>query len=217
MKNKALILFLIANFILAILIGVKFTLNNNSNSKKTSVVNTQPAVAATQIAPIQAPVQPPKSANVAPVCVVYGPMNLEQKATMDALLVSQKTQNSASVYMKNMYEILWNLGKDKEQAEILFNKQKQGGALQDEKFKLTVDENQDWIVSITLIPDSEETAHQLATQLADKANKSKAGGQWQYRTKPSGYFYRFNNINAINVQTQETIAHTINVSKQPCL
>lgn len=149
------------------------------------------------------------------VCISYGPLNLEQKVAFDLILNSNKISNQ--FYVENklpLFSVYWNLGKDKLQAIDLFEKQKNDGALQDEKFKLTQNLEGEWIVPITTISGSPELAQKMTNELA-KSSKS-FGGKWEYKTKSEGYFYRFKDITALPNKTVETINHSINTLKTPC-
>ena len=130
-------------------------------------------------------------------------------------LKSEKIETKTVVDKKTQYEIYWNLGKDKNTATEMFNRQK-AGPLQDPKFKLT---NADgvWMVSIATVSDSVENAKTLAGQLADKANKVNAGGNWQYRTLPDAYFYQLKDVNALSQQALTQINTGMDISRKPCL
>lgn len=149
------------------------------------------------------------------VCISYGPLNLEQKVALDLILNSNKINNQ--FYVENklpLFSVYWNLGKDKLQAIDLFEKQKNDGALQDEKFKLTQNLEGEWIVPITTVSGNAELAQKMTNELA-KSSKS-FGGKWEYKPKSEGYFYRFKDITALPNKTVETINHSINTTKTPC-
>lgn len=244
MQNRPVIIFLMINFIIGILILVNFRTNqfqkiagNNTviteAAEQSIPIKPQPVVATavTSKAPtvtasvpqiIQAPVNtintnpaPVKPSTDPAVCMIYGPLDIEQKATLDTLFRKEKLAQQPDVEKKNQFEIYWNLGTNEVLAQQMFQKQKKD-ALQDNKFKLTQSEGV-WIVSIAIINDNIETAKALALQLSAKANKVKAGGRWQYRTLPDAYFYKIKNINAINPSSLAQITTGMGISKKPCL
>lgn len=149
------------------------------------------------------------------VCISYGPLNLEQKVALDLILNSNKINHQ--FYTENkfpLFSVYWNLGKDKLQAIDLFEKQKNEGALQDEKFKLTQSLEGEWIVPITTISGNADLAQKMTHELA-KSSKS-FGGKWEYKAQSEGYFYRFKDITSLPNKTVETINHSINTLKTPC-
>lgn len=152
------------------------------------------------------------------VCTVLGPLDLKDKATMDLILSkdSNANKNQIEVSQKPIYEIYWNLGKDRDEAEALFQKQKQSGTMQEDKFVLVQDESKDWIVSIAEVNSSLEYARSIANQLATTGSKYNAGGKWNYRTKPNAYFYKFDDFSQIDSKTKNSLNVMLNVNKIPC-
>lgn len=152
------------------------------------------------------------------VCTILGPLDLKSKATMDVILSKDgNVKNSQmEVSQKPVFEIYWNLGKDREDAEVLFQKQKQNGTMQDAKFVLFQDDEKQWIVPIAEINSSEDYAKNMTTQLAITANKNNAGGKWNYRTKPNAYFYKFEDFSQIGKSTKNNIDVMLNANKAPC-
>lgn len=151
------------------------------------------------------------------ICVSYGPLDVEKKATMDFILNKYKQQNNVKVDKKTAYLIFWNLGPDKKEAEKLFSKQKDnGGPLSDSKFVLTKNENNDYVVNIIRVNSGKAVAETLTNELIKKANKVKTGGQWLYKGLPEGYFYTFPEFNKLNPKAIESINVMIDVPKDPC-
>lgn len=152
------------------------------------------------------------------VCTVLGPLDLKDKATMDLILSkdSNANKNQIEVSQKPIYEIYWNLGKDRDEAEALFQKQKQSGTMQEDKFVLVQDESKDWIVSIAEVNSSLEYARSIANQLATTGSKYNAGGKWNYRTKPNAYFYKFDDFSQIDNKTKNSLNVMLTVNKIPC-
>lgn len=218
MHNRPLIGFLIINFLLAI--GLIVALNSKQNVTGPvfpAISNPVTPTKIVQSEPIASPVQPvaPVISQPLPLCMVYGPMNLDQKATFYSLLSQDSISQDAKFERKEQFEIDWSLGKDKNIANELFSKQK-SGALQDEKFKLvSVDGN--WIVPITTVNDSAQSAEKFANQLAEKANKVNAGGKWEYRKLPDAYFIEVKNVNALSAESVNEINNGMNINKKPCL
>lgn len=150
-------------------------------------------------------------------CMIFGPIPYDNKNTVDNLFTTAKiSQNVYSIIERPVYEIYWNLGSDKIKAINLFEKQKNYGALQDEKYKLILDNNQNWIVSISQVTADEEVAHKLATDLALAAEKYKLGGKWQFRSKSVAYFYHINNTASIPSEVYKLMEKTFNVAKSSC-
>lgn len=151
------------------------------------------------------------------ICVSYGPLDVEKKATMDFILNKYKQQNNVKVDKKTAYLIFWNLGPDKKEAEKLFSKQKDnGGPLSDSKFVLTKNENNDYVVNIIRVNSGKAVAETLTNELIKKANKVKTGGQWLYKGLPEGYFYTFPEFNKLNPKAIESINVMIDAPKDPC-
>lgn len=151
--------------------------------------------------------------NTAPVCMTYGPLNLEQKALFDVILKKSNLENLPAVSQRPVYQIYWDLGKDKVQAITLFEKQKNGGALQDERFKLSQQDNGEWIVPIATISGNEQMAQTISSQLDAKAH---AGGKWTSQPMGDGYFYRFKDLNLLPADSLNLMDKAVNVTKSPC-
>jgi hypothetical protein len=151
--------------------------------------------------------------NTAPVCMTYGPLNLEQKALFDVILKKSNLDNLPAVSQRPVYQIYWDLGKDKVQAITLFEKQKNGGALQDERFKLSQQDNGEWIVPIATISGNEQMAQTISSQLDAKAH---AGGKWTSQPMGDGYFYRFKDLNLLPADSLNLMDKAVNVTKSPC-
>lgn len=222
MYNRNVAVFLIINFILAIIIVVslKFKQVNSSlisnpvTSNKTEQYPDKhfPAQTNTNLKPTN---QSSGLSNNTNSCIVYGPMGIENKATLDTIFAKDKVEGKAVVDKRTQYEIYWSLGKDKNKAIEMFNRQKEG-PLQDPKFKLTsIDET--WIVSIATVSDSIDDAKKLAVQLAEKANKIKSGGNWQYRTLPDAYYYQLKDVNSLSQQSLSQINNLMDINKNPCV
>lgn len=217
MYNRSLIIFLLINFILAVFIIISLNgkkLNSFSSSVMPTTVNSNNSTVISNAA-LKPAEQLSDPVSHVSLCMVYGPIGIEQKATLDTIFSQEKIETKTVVDKKTQYEIYWNLGKDKSIATEMFNRQK-AGSLQDPKFKIT---NSDgiWMVSIATVSDSVDNAKTLAGQLAEKANKVKAGGNWQYRTLPDAYFYQLKDVNALSQQALAQINTGMDISRKPCL
>lgn len=180
--------------------------------------NNKLPVAKAGVIPGSNPINLPESKDTSKVCTILGPLELKDKATMDVLLSKDSSagKNQVEISQKPIFEIYWNLGKDREEAEKLFQKQKQNGTMQEDKFILMQDENKDWIVSVAEVNSSLDYAKTVTTQLATTGSKYNVGGKWNYRTKPSAYFYQFNDYSVIDDKTNNSINVMLGVNKTPC-
>jgi len=149
------------------------------------------------------------------VCVALGPFNIEQKGTMDFILNKNKQTSLAKVEKRTTYQLFWNLGSNKAAAEKSFKKQKEG-AMADSKFVLTQNENKDWVVNIVKVNNSSAMAEKLANDLSEKAQKINAGGKWEFKVLPEGYFYIFNDFKKLHDATTTSIEVMLSPSKNPC-
>lgn len=216
MRNRSLIIFLVINFILAVTIIISLNgKKNNSVSNMPAATNSQEKLVSSVISNPAQPASIPASNSKVSLCMVYGPIGIEQKATLDTIFSQEKIETKTVVDKKTQYEIYWNLGRDKNIATELFNRQK-AGPLQDPKFKLTNSDGT-WMVSIATVTDSIDNAKTLAGQLAAKANKVNSGGNWQYRTLPDAYFYQLKDVNALSAQALAQINTGMDISRKPCL
>lgn len=154
-------------------------------------------------------------ADVNKVCVEMGPLNAEEKSTMDFILAKNKQSDLAKVDKLQSHQLFWNLGKNKSEAEKLFSKQKEG-AMANPKFVLMQNQNKDWIVNITKVHGVEDVAKKLLKDLEDKAQKINAGGTWQYTSLPEGYFYKFNDFKSLKEVTVNSIDIMLKAPKDPC-
>ena len=231
MKNRILIIFLLANFIIGLVIIINF--GNKSEENKIGTKNQIITKIAEknkneEVTPIvtKNTLKPPEKTSlavngvyaVAPsdpaVCIDYGPLNIEQKSIFDTIVAKEKINNLVVVTQKKQFEIYWNLGNNQIQANEMFERQKKD-ALQDKKFQMT-QEDGNWIVSVAIVNDSLETAKVLASQLSEKANRVNAGGKWQYKTLPDIYFYQVKNINAMTINSQSQVSTSLRIKKTPC-
>ena len=149
------------------------------------------------------------------ICISYGPMNIDLKNRFKNILINNKV--AANVYQDRQlpqYEIFWNLGSNKLEALERFEKQKKEGALRDEKFKLTQDNNNNWIVPATTIAGDYAVADTLAKQLS--ASSSKFGGKWDIREKTGGHYIIFPNVNLISDSLLLTIDKDLRLNKTFC-
>jgi len=149
-------------------------------------------------------------------CIVYGPISYDNKNTVDMLLNKAGIISIFNTIEKPVYEVYWNLGKDKVKAVQLFEIQKNDGPLQDEKYKLALNEDSDWVVSISKITANEIMAKDLATNLAIKANKINTGGRWQYKNKSVVYFYQTDTSSNIPSEVNAVMEKTFSISKSKC-
>lgn len=150
-----------------------------------------------------------------PMCVTYGPLNLQEKATMDVTLAKTKIAPQSYIMTKEpLYEIYWNLGANQVQAVELFEAQKNGGPLQDEKFKIRKDLDGSWIVPVSTISGNKEVAQQKTQELEKSANG--IGGTWGFKEKSEGYYYQFKDITTLPVNSVDTINQMVSVLKTPC-
>jgi hypothetical protein len=154
-------------------------------------------------------------ADASKICVEMGPLNAEEKSTMDFILAKNKQTDLAKVDKVQSHQLFWNLGKNKSEAEKLFSKQKEG-AMANPKFVLIQNQNKDWIVNITKVHGVDDVAKRLLKDLEDKAQKINAGGTWQYTTLPEGYFYKFNDFKSLKEVTVNSIDIMLKVPKDPC-
>jgi hypothetical protein len=152
------------------------------------------------------------------ICTEIGPMDFNAKNSMEVIIKKdpQYTNIQYSFEEKPVYEIYWNLGNNREQAQEMFQKQKQNGTLTDSRFVMVLNEDKDWIVPITEVNISLEYAKEMANKLASAANKTNAGGKWNYQTKPTAYFYKISNFDILDIKTKKSIDMMINSSKYPC-
>ncbi len=233
---RKLVLFLLVNLILAIFIAVSYFFK--TIEKPPAFVNQEQAIAVPStvatptIEPINTPTNsiptpPPLDTNQtnilatiptveAPkVCVAYGPFNIEDKATMDFILNKNKQIDLAKIEKRNTHQIFWNLGNNKEEAEKIFNKQKEG-AMADPKFTLTQNKDKDWVVNIVKVQGSNILADKLTKELGDKAVKINAGGKWEHIDLPEGYFFIFEDFQKLNQVTINSIEILLKPTKEPC-
>lgn len=171
-----------------------------------------PTPASNTVATVSKTIQ---ATDVNKVCVEMGPLNAEEKSTMDFILAKNKQTELAQVEKLQSHQLFWNLGKNKVDAEKLFSRQKEG-AMANPKFVLMQNPNKDWVVNITKVHGVEEVAKQLLKDLEDKAQKINAGGTWQYTTIPEGYFYKFNDFKSLKEVTVNSIDIMLKVQKDPC-
>lgn len=150
-------------------------------------------------------------------CVVYGPISYENKNVVDMLLTKSNIIGLFNSVEKPVYEVYWNLGKDKVTAIELFEVQKNEGPLQDEKYKIALNEDNDWVVSISKIIADENMAKNLATNLAIKANKIQTGGRWQYKNKSTVYFYQSESSAKIPNEVSAVLEKTFSINKSKCV
>lgn len=150
-------------------------------------------------------------------CVVYGPISYDNKNVVDILLTKANITGLFNSVEKPVYEVYWNLGKDKLTAIELFEVQKNEGPLQEEKYKLALNEDNDWVVSISKIIADEPMAKNLATNLAIKANKIQTGGRWQYKNNATVYFYQSNNSAKIPHEVNAVLEKTFSINKSKCV
>jgi hypothetical protein len=149
------------------------------------------------------------------VCITMGPFNLEEKGTIDFILNKTKETHLAEVEKKNPYKIIWDLGKDQETAEKLFKNQKDG-AMSDARFELNQNSNGNWVVDITTIKGSKSVVEKLTKDLATKANKLNAGGEWKFEQMKESYFYTFKQYNQVSPNTIKNIDVLLKPKKEPC-
>ena len=169
---------------------------------------------ATKVIPSPQPIE--KNHLPAPGCIVYGPISYDNKNVVDMLLNKANITPLFNNIEKPVYEVYWNLGKDKVKAIELFEIQKNGGPLEEEKYKLALNEDNDWVVSISKIIANEALAKDLATNLAIKANKIQAGGRWQYKNKSTVYFYQTDEGAKIPNEVNAVMEKTFSIYKSKC-
>lgn len=150
-------------------------------------------------------------------CVVYGPISPDNKTVVDMLLTKANITGLFNIVEKPVYEVYWNLGKDKLTAIELFEVQKNEGPLQDEKYKLALNANNDWIVSISQIIADENMAKNLSTNLSSTANKIKTGGAWEYKNNTNVYFYQSNNSAKVPYELSAVLEKTFSINKSTCV
>ncbi len=242
---KNLMLFLFVNLLVAVVIIFNdyYTEKVNIRKKQLAATQTQtvasqvPNMAITENKSATSAINPPISAtNTLPtatdtkgsttpvvnntqtsdsVCIAMGPFNLEEKGTIDFILNKSKETHLAEFEKKNPYKIFWDLGKDQDVAEKLFKVQKEG-AMSDSRFELTQNSSGNWVVDITTIKGSKSVVEKLAKDLAAKANKLNAGGDWKYEQMKESYFYIFKQYNQISPNTIKNIDVLLKPKKEPC-
>lgn len=149
-------------------------------------------------------------------CIIYGPVNRDNKTVLELLLQKANILQETHIVSKPIYEIYWNFGNNKVNAFALFDKQKNGGPLQDAKFKLKQDQNNDWIVAIAEITADEKNAALTTSELAEKTNRVNAGGKWAYREKENVYFYQFNDSTMIPKDIKDVMIKTLSLPSAHC-
>jgi hypothetical protein len=241
---KNLMLFLFINLLIAIVIVFNDYYTEKVNLRKKQLAATQTQTVATQVPNMaitetkQGAIQPSSTPQVNPapivnenktnsvestslsnntssVCIVMGPFNLEEKGTVDFILNKSKESQLAEVEKKSPYKIFWDLGKDQDVAEKLFKVQKEG-AMSDSRFELVQNSNGNWVVDITTIKGSKSVVEKLTKDLAIKANKLNAGGDWKYEQMKESYFYTFKQYNQISPNTIKNIEVLLKPKKEPC-
>lgn len=226
--NKKFMWFMIANLCLVIFIGWNFFSKSKQETISPTANNTvvPQLPQAPQIAqPVPQPLPMPKviaspiiiqAPVIAQSCIIYGPVNRENKTVLELLLQKASILQDTHIVSKPIYEIYWNFGNNKANAFTLFDKQKNGGPLQDPKFKLKQDQNNDWIVAIAEITADEKNAAITTNELAEKTNHINAGGKWAYREKENVYFYQFNDSNMIPKDIKDVMTKTLSLPSAHC-
>lgn len=194
--------------------GISFVDSFTKPQNVESVASEQ--VINTNTASIPSPTPLYKSYVPSNTCVVYGPISSDNKGVVDMLINKAKITGIFNTIEKPVYEVYWNLGKDKVKAVLLFEAQKNEGPLQDEKYKLSLNEENDWVVNISKITANELIAKDLATNLAIKANKINTGGRWQYKNKSVVYFYQTDKGTQIPNEVNGVLEKTFSISKSSC-
>lgn len=158
--------------------------------------------------------------DVLAVCIQFGPFNNNEKASFDAVVERSNflkhNLESFIVARTNLYQLYWSLGYNEEEARKLFDRQKRG-ALSDEKFQLTLNDEKKWVVNITEAAGDENLAKTLTQELAEKADLINTGGTWEYKKLNDAYFYRFDTFNMIEDNLQEELISISVNKKQPCV
>lgn len=231
--SKKLILFFIANFMLAIFIILHFFNKNvkveNVDVKQqivTSVVDKkvplstlqkeQPKVVTKPIESKPATIEPISAIPIVSSCTIYGPVNSDNKIPIEAILNKVNVLSGAQIITKPVYEIYWDLGNNQNNATNLFDKQKNGGALQSNKFQLKQDKSGIWYVPIAEITADENSARITTKELSEKADRLNTGGKWLYRTRENNYFYQFNKSNIIPSDIKAVLEKTFAIPKATC-
>jgi hypothetical protein len=155
------------------------------------------------------------SVNTKTICIAMGPFNIEQKGTMETILSKENQSYLASSEKRSAYQVFWNLGTNKKEAEKLFKKQKDG-AMADSKFTMVQDEAKNWVVNIVKITNSNIVIDRFTNELAEKAQKINAGGKWEYKSLPEGYFFIFKDFKKVNEQILNSIDIILSPTKEPC-
>lgn len=183
-----------------------------------SLVIQEPIKVDTSSQPQETPSPVAKNDVVESICTVVGPMDFSAKNSMEVILKNDSNFSTLRYVSeeKPVYEVYWNLGKDRELAENLLQKQKESGTMSDSRYMMVQSEAADWIVPIIEINSSIDVARDTANTLAQTANKQNAGGKWQYRTKPTAYFYTIKNFEALDKKSSKSIDMMINAPKYPC-
>lgn len=150
-----------------------------------------------------------------PLCVNYGPLNIEQKSSFNILLAKYNVPNELIKKTEDdLYEIFWNLGSNKEVAVELFERQKNDGALQDVRFKLKQDKDGNYIVPISTVAGNLSMTNKMTQDL--KNSSKNIGGIWEYRAIDKGYFYQISDIKKLDSELVNSINQVINTLKTTC-
>ncbi len=160
-----------------------------------------------------------KNPNDLQLCKILGPLTINQSNTLQVILNKALQLKSSINYQKYhhpIYQIYWNLGKNYSIAQSLFEKQKENGTMNNPKFVLSQDEDNNWIVNIAQLDLPIDNVMNIATNLAEKADKVNAGGHWQYKTLPDAYFYKFSSFNLIPIPILNSIDVMVNPHQESC-
>ncbi len=212
-KNKKLIPKIILGFLTLSFTGAFFILLSQEKTKS----DMKPHMAMQATAPPTVSVASAASQTKELICITLGPLNQDKKAMLDNILKEEQiSQEQILIKKKPVIEIFWNLGQDEKMARNLFNIQKQG-AMQDAKFLLLFDEDlKSWIVSITSVSASIDSAKELTKSIAEKAKQIQSGGLWEFREKPPGYFYDFKSYESLSDSSIIKIDKIVVPQKEKC-
>lgn len=118
-------------------------------------------------------------------------------------------------YYSDIYEVVWQLGKDKEKAEALFEVQKTGGTLKDEKYQLRMRSSDwSWEVPIAQVLGNEALAKEMVEKLSSSAKN--AGGKWEYSSIGRIYTYHFFNYGLIDKKLAKDLEDNFGDKKVMC-
>lgn len=191
--------------------------NNKTSTKSTNIDTLSQDISKKQIED-KLPLIPTEKEkiNTTSMCVVYGPISEENKTVIDLILKKSNVLSFFDIVDKPVYDVFWNLGKNKIDAIELFESEKNDGPFKSEIYKLSLNSNNDWIVHISKITEDENMAKELVQKLSEQAQQIKIGGLWEYKKTSLVYFYQTQSPSKIPNEVDSIISKTFDIFKSPC-